>query len=918
MKDRIFRQLRFEKLVLVLLLISAFGWGCSANRDLAQTAPVGGGADGAVKKISRLDFSTTGQVNEIRVEGGPDLLCSHFKKPDPLSLSFYFPQTALDAENPVVDENHPFISEIRASQLSASGQTAKILVSLKKDVEYEVSSDTGSLRIHLKAAEAVSEALSAPAAAGPDTLAAEDDAAEPSAANTAEVLAVAGIDATRMESIDARDQAEGMNITVFADGSIEDFSSFTINDPPRIVFDLYGLESPYSGLQKIDVDSTRVTSVRHFAYPDKIRLVVDTQAEFLTAFTSKPVSNGLQISIGGSSPVPSLPEVQTVADTTADKQTAASAAWLNKIEFSGEDAGRSSVLVGTTGPVRYEMEKIGERELQLKLFGTRVPQYRKRPLITTRFNSAVDRITPVQTSTMGDTAIVNFELREAVPYEVTQENNLIRVRFAASNIPPKPLEQSAMPEWQQVLEGKTASAAGEQPESGTDSGAEGDADWLVRPGTAQEEPGTRAEIREYTGEKIALNFYETDIKNVFRILGEISQQNFAIDKDVTGKVTLNFEKPVPWDQVLDLVLKMNKLGRTMEGDIIRIATLQTLAAEESEQRRKLAEKQAREDQEDLETVFLRLSYIDAIETARDHLVDNPDEPPGKWKSKFNPDRGKVSVDPKQNMIVVTDVPRVLTRASGIVTRLDKVTPQVVIEARIIETTSEFSREVGFDWGRISIGAFGLGDWGQITGINLLANNSISSTPTGAVSFGFSKLGGTSFDIVDATLEVSESQGQSKTISAPKVLTLDGKQAIIRQGFEIPYEVNDSAGGSTVEFKEALLSLSVTPQVTPDDRISLKLSLLRDEPIDISQSEPPLIKNSIETELLVEDGETIVIGGIIKDTIAESEAGIPGLRRIPALGYLFGTKGKNNTRNEVLIFMTPKIVKLEKKDINVKL
>ncbi|MGD8251864.1 MAG: type IV pilus secretin PilQ [Desulfobacterales bacterium] len=908
------------------------------------------------------------------ISGGPGLLCSHFKKTDPLSISLYFPETTIGEieTETAVGPDHPYISSIRTSQLSASGKTAKILISLKHDVAYDVKTGDDGMTVTIDAGLATSDQVILSANASEDKDEAEvggNDATEIVAAEVGSAIETTPLPivypestamsvASVLEGVDANPNSDATDISLFADGAIEDYSTFTISDPPRIVFDIHQISSDYAGLQKIVVDSPHVKTVRHLSYPGKIRLVVDTHEAFLNQFTSKPVANGLLISVGAAAPLEETPLAQTVADVS-DKPDAASnqesdrTAWLNKIEFSSEDEGESNVVIGTTSEVRYETEKISDREIQLKLFKTRVPEYRKRPLITTRFNSAVDRVTPVQTAKMGDMAVVNIELRESVDYKVVKEGNFIKVSFAASAIPPKPLEQTKRPVWQQILEGETVSGQ-EEITVTTDAGGTEPAkvsetievrkvdpqtgevyvekqDTLISDAfDLQQQVRTRTDemtgeeipvdiyqtqlLKRYTGEKIALNFYETDIKNVFRILGEVSQQNFAIDKDVTGRVTLNFEKPVPWDQVLDLVLKMNGLGQTLEGDIIRIATQETLAQEEAARRKKLAEKQAREDQEDLVTIFLRMSYIDAEETARDHLVGNPEDPKGKWVSKFNPDRGKVSVDPKQNMIVVTDIPRSIKRAKEIVTKLDKVTPQVLIEARIVETTTEFTQELGFDWGQVSIGQFDLGDWGSITGIDLVTNNSINSTPTGSLSFGFSKLTGTSFDIVDATLEVFERQGQTKTISSPKVLTLDGKEATISQGFEIPYEERDSAGGSSIAFKDALLELKIKPQVTPDDRISLFLQLTRNDVLDITRENPPLTTNYVETELLIEDGETIVIGGIITAALDEGEEGIPGLMHIPMLGYLFKVESKRDQQTELLIFLTPKVVKLDQKEI----
>jgi len=584
------------------------------------------------------------------------------------------------------------------------------------------------------------------------------------------------------------------------------------------------------------------------------------------------------------------------------------------------------------------MQRVNDRKLQLKLFDTQVPQYRKRPLITTRFESAVDRVTPVQTAQMGNDAVVVFELRESVPFEIEQENNFIVVRFAASTVPPKPLEATAVPEWKKTLEGETpvsteivtvpASGDGGSQPSPVATQSQGITEESVKWGQASEvlrDEGTVVKRvdetiltpkKNYTGEKIALNFYDTDIKNVFRILGEISGQNFAIDKDVTGKVTLNFEQPVPWDQVLDLVLKMNQLGLTEEQGIYRIATQATLAREEKLESEKLeAARQADEEQE-LVTEFFLCSYIDARDTACAHIARECEEATEVgWDSRFSP-RGNVSVDIAKNMIIVNDVPKAVERIREIIRILDQVTPQVLIESRIVEANTDFRRDIGFDWGTVSIGSFDLGDVFEVTGIDMTADNiPATALDSGAIGFGLSKLSGTPFDIIDARLQLGEEEGKTRIISAPKILTLDGKLAVIKQGFEIAYLSRDSAGGSSTEFKQVDLELRVRPKVTPDNRVMLSVSIKKDDVLELTVNDaPPLSTNSAQTELLLEDGETIVIGGIIKATITEGESGIPGLRKIPGLGLLFKYGSKSDQQNELLIFLTPKIIKLAQKEV----
>ncbi len=942
------KSARKSWIYLLPLLALTWVWACAANHHVGDTEP---GQVGAAdhKVIQGIQVAESEARVSVRIQGGPDLFYSEIRKPSPPSLALWFPNTGLenvDARYPV---NNEFIQEIQTSELTEDGRTAKVSFLLAKDVQHQVEMVADGLAVTFLTSPAVQEEVIpegvTPAADSPAPPA--PAAAEPAPANTA----------TTLEAVNINHLADGVEVALTADGAITDYSAFTIDDQnPRIVVDLYRLGSPYKGLQKIDVASEWVKGLRHFSYPDKVRVVLDTDRALLTAFRVQPVADGLVINVSRNPQVSEAPVVPAAAQVeTVEAPAVAEAApqappppvstdpaqpaWLNRIEFTGEDNGASEILIGTTGVVQYEMEKISARQLRLRLRNTRVPEYRKRPLITTRFKSAVDRVLPVQTPQMGNEAAVTFDLRESVPFEVAQEDSAIRVRFAASSIPPKPLEQSALPEWKKALEAPVAAGpavpevagrrdalpagaggpgAGPRSEAWPADSAYGAvADVLADEGTYKKRIGPEAleERRLYTGEKIALNFFETDIKNVFRILGEISQQNFAIDKDVTGRVTLSFEKPVPWDQVLDLVLKMNQLGRKEEDGIIRIATLTTLAKEEELEKQKLKNKREAEDEQELVTEFFLIGYVDARSLACRHLAALEGEDCGDtvaWQSRFSP-RGSVSVDDDRQIIVINDVPKGIERAREIIRIMDRVTPQVLIEARIIEANSEFRRELGFDWGDVSIGSFALGSVAQITGITLGADNIPTTlSPTGSIGFGVSKLSGTSFDIVDAQLQVSETEGKSRIVSSPKILTLDGKEASIQQGFEFAYLERDSAGGSSVKFKNVDLKLTVTPKVTPDNRIHMTVNLKKDDVIDSSAETPSLSTNTAQTVLLVENGDTIVIGGILKARVDDSEQGLPGLRKIPVLGYLFKGTVKADEQNELLIFLTPKIVTLESK------
>jgi type IV pilus assembly protein PilQ len=341
----------------------------------------------------------------------------------------------------------------------------------------------------------------------------------------------------------------------------------------------------------------------------------------------------------------------------------------------------------------------------------------------------------------------------------------------------------------------------------------------------------------------------------------------------------------------------------MEGDIVRIATLNTLAQEEKlRQARAKATQAALNQQKSLEplvTEYIPINYSNAKTEVLPHV-----------KPILTPSRGKISVDTRNNQLIVTDTIDKIEQARQIVDIIDQVTPQVIIEARIVEANTNFSRELGFDWGEINLGDV-LSGANELTMFGL-ASNLPATVPSAVVGGTFRKLAGTPFEIVNARLVASETEGKTNIISSPKVVTLDNKKAKIKQGLEVPYLERDSSGNATIRFKNVDLLLEVTPNITPDSRIVMKIFVTKNDVVDPSADQPALSTNEAETELLVNDGDTIVIGGIVKSTIQYTEKGIPGLRKLGVLGWLFKSQTKTDRKNELLIFITPRIVQLEQR------
>ena len=589
-------------------------------------------------------------------------------------------------------------------------------------------------------------------------------------------------------------------------------------------------------------------------------------------------------------------------------------AWVNRVDFASEMSGKSTVTIGTTAAVKYDIQKTSDTTLNVNLYNTNIPDYHQRQLITTRFESAVDRILPVQRPEMKNRSMVSIELREAVPHYVEQNGNVLLIRFDASGIPPRPIENANLPSWKKMLDQPVSETLDASPVSETEGGvsvAESGKDFKFR--TTDQ----YFDDKNYTGEKISLDFYETDIKNVFRILREISGKNFIIDDDVKGKVTMTLDKPVPWDQILDLVLKMNQLGLVYEGDIIRIATLATIKRESNALLDSIsAEREAKEkikDMAPLVTEYVAISYSKAKDEILPHIKDIITE-----------NRGSVSVDERNNQIIITDTAEKIAMAKSIIKNIDKVTPQVIIEAKVVEVSKTMAKDIGVDWaaaGGIQNDDANAGI-GPQRGMDILGGTygwetamNFPVTDAGQIGFNFARIAGTPF-VLNAKLSALEVSGDAKVISSPKIVTLDNKKAMIRQGLEVGYFDNTESAEEQrdVEFKKVDLLLEVTPHVTPDSRVAMSIFITKNDVDQFIDGIPSIATNEAQTELLVNDGDTIVIGGIMKTTRATGESGFPGLSKIPGLGRLFRLNSEDNRNNELLIFITPRIVQLEQKDM----
>jgi type IV pilus assembly protein PilQ len=401
----------------------------------------------------------------------------------------------------------------------------------------------------------------------------------------------------------------------------------------------------------------------------------------------------------------------------------------------------------------------------------------------------------------------------------------------------------------------------------------------------------------YSGTEISLNLVDADVKQVFRLFHEISGLNFVLDPSVGGQVTIVLDH-VPWDQALDIILKNNGLDKQLEHNVIRIASTKKLAQEAAE-RKNL--KEAKELEVEPITITRTLSYAKSKDVER--VIRDSGVLSG---------RGKVIVDERTNTLIISDIPKKVTPLDTLISTLDSETPQVMIEARIVETSRDFVRDLGVVWGFEAIAASSKGTSTGLTfphnaavkyGLNLPGEGGAS-----ALAFKFGNVLD-SFTL-DLQLNTLEAEGRGRILSAPKVATQNNERAEIEQGVRIPV-VNTTATEINVEFVSASLRMQVTPQITAEGTIILDVVVENNSPdfVNTAGDVPSIRTQRAQTKVLINDGGTTVIGGIFTVNEGHSEVGVPWFRKVPVFGWLFKQQNITNQNRELLIFITPKIIRV---------
>jgi len=551
------------------------------------------------------------------------------------------------------------------------------------------------------------------------------------------------------------------------------------------------------------------------------------------------------------------------------------------------------------------------------------------------------RIPPLQITREGqELALLLGRAQEELPKKekppVAEIAKPVRVSGAVSKTEEEPTAEAKRPEAAAPVAAEKAAAQEKEPRAEVKATPE------VKPAL---EPKPAAEVKaaepektpitRYTGAKLSLDFKEADIHNIFRLIAEVSNLNIITTEDVKGKITIRMVN-VPWDQALDVILASKNLIKIEEGNVLRITTIENVRKEMEEKAKEeanlLKSMENRENAEELITEIFRLNYAKAADLQK---VISGAGMTGGSAGGMKPilsSRGSVRSDDRTNTLIVRDIRARFEEIQNLIKKLDSPTPQVLIEARVVQAQTSFVRSLGIQWGgsynQTSSNSWFWGltgnnpnavpGWGfsptTSTPLSMPSNfvvnfpASIVNTPVGGAAMSFGKLTGGLVNL-DLRLQLGETDNRTKVIARPKLATLDNKEAHIKQGEKIPYETTSQAG-TQVQFIDAVLSLRVTPHVTPDGSILMKVMVTRDSrgatrsPIN---QVPSIDNREASTEVLVKDGETLVIGGIYESDTNETEQGIPWLMKIPILGWLFKNQETLITKRELLIFITPTII-----------
>lgn len=516
-----------------------------------------------------------------------------------------------------------------------------------------------------------------------------------------------------------------------------------------------------------------------------------------------------------------------------------------------------------------------------------------------------------------------------VGVDIKQQGQALVVEFMRTTLPERLRRRFDVTDFGTPVQNMTAEQVGDRvkltvkPKGDWEHSAyQSDNQFVLEVRARKAEPNKLTPGPGYAGEKLSLNFQNIEVRALLQVIADFTNFNVVTSDTVTGTVTLRL-KDVPWDQALDIIMQAKGLGVRKTGNVLWIAPKDEIYTKE---KLDLEAKKQIEDLEPLRTQSFQLNYAKAEEIA-DRLTGGSGSGGSGTKTKTISPRGSVFHEQRTNQIFVTDIPSKLEEIQQMISKIDIPMRQVLIEARIVEATDTFGRNLGIKLGGRSNSLQGSGTYvggnyqgvGEMTGVAKLTDGSYTpntyfvNMPAGgingvnAASVALSLFGASKGRFLNLELSALEAEGKGKIVSSPRVITADQVKALIEQGTELPYQTATSSGATSIAFRKASMKLEVTPQITPEGSIILDVDVNKDSVGRITTAGYAIDTKHVQTQVLVENGGTVVIGGIYMQSETENKSQVPLLGDIPVLGNLFKMRSKTSERSELLIFLTPKVI-----------
>ncbi len=656
-----------------------------------------------------------------------------------------------------------------------------------------------------------------------------------------------------------------VEIRMIFDGSPPSPTGYTIEQPARIALDLMGvvsrLPSKYHPLGSGNARSVTVVEAG-----DRTRVIVSMTE--LVGYAARVEGNSLYILVGQELGLSQMAgeDSQDIGGVPASSTSSyeGDVPKIEEIDFRRGEAGEGRVIVRLSNPgIGVDVSSQGGK-IRIEFAGTQIPESLQRRLDVTDFATPVLVIDALPES---DNTVMLIEPSGDYDYLAYQAEKVFTLE--------------------------------------------------VKPMGVGDKEGALENAFRYRGEKLSLNFQDIEIRSVLQLIADFTDLNLVASDTVGGRITLRL-KNVPWDQALEIIMKTKGLDKRQVGNVLMVAPAAELSARE---KLELESRQQISELAPLRTEFIEVKYASASEIF--NLFQGSGDTEGVLSA-----RGSVIVDERTNSIILTETTDKINEFRSVLEKLDVPVRQVLIEARIVTASSNFSDSMGIRWGGLGFGSYNDGSLLTQAGGSLATVGEVRDTASvgEALSFtspdhlvvdlGVGSSDATAFAIgivdekflLELELSALESEGSAEVIARPKVITADKQQASISSGVQIPYQEASSSGATSVSFASAVLGLDVKPQITPDDRIIMELEVTQDTVGAVFNGVPSINTNSISTQVLVDNGETIVLGGIFTTQTTESITKTPFVGDLPYIGRFFRRNTKSDQKQELLIFITPRLIR----------